>query len=273
MARMIVIANRLYRRSAPVANMIDRSNVIDIVTKGFSFDSIGETFTVAGTWYEDSANHFYWGGGLMADTTSIPASATTPAPPVTPATPVTSTPPVTSNPSTTSTTTVSSPTPTPASSSGAVALTPDETCFNFIKQGEGFKLQAYQDSAGVWTIGYGTIMYEDNTPVKKDDVITADRAEQLLENEIVKKSATITAALSDTAVNQNQYDALVSFAFNVGSGALLSSTLLKRVKANPADPAIRDAFLMWDKARVDGVLTEIPGLKKRREDEADLYFS
>jgi lysozyme len=244
--------------------MIDRSNVIDIVSKGFSFDSIGEQFTAAGTWYQDSSNHFYWGGGLLTDTsTQAPAPATIP-----PAATTTITP---SAPVTVSISATDDTTPAPVSTPGKLA--PDDTCFDFIKQHEGLRLQAYQDAAGIWTIGYGTIMYEDNTPVKKGDAITADRAEQLLQNEVVKKSTAVTAALADTTVNQNQYDALVSFAFNVGTGALLTSTLLSRVKKNPADPTIRDAFLMWDRARVDGVLVEVDGLKKRREEEADLYFS
>ncbi len=259
---MIVIANKLYRRSAPVSNMFDRSNVIDIVSKGFSFDNIGETFTVAGTWYQDSSQHFYWGGGLIADT-----SGTAPAPAAAPtSTAATSTPVPTS-------TSASPPASITVTSTVAGRLGPDDVCVNFIKQYEGLRLQAYTDSAGIWTIGYGTIMYEDGTPVRKGDAITADRAESLLRNEIIKKSTVVTTALTDTTINQKQYDALVSFTYNVGSGALLGSTLLKRVKANPADPAIRDAFLMWDKARVDGVLTEINGLKKRRQDEADLYFS
>jgi lysozyme len=271
MARMIVTAKRLYRRSAPVQNMMDKNNVIDIISKGFSFDSISESFTAAGTWYQDSSNHFYWGGGLVADTTStVPAPASVPA--AAPAA-IPVSPPVSTTATSTAPIPVSSPASTPATPSAAKKLMPDKTCFDFIKQREGFRSQAYQDSAGVWTIGYGTIMYEDNTPVKKGDVIALEKAEQLLQNQVLKKSTTVTVATSDTAVNQNQYDALVSFTYNVGSGALLTSTLLKRVKANPADPAIRDAFLMWDKARVDGVLTEIPGLKKRREDEADLYFS
>jgi lysozyme len=152
-------------------------------------------------------------------------------------------------------------------------MTPGSTCFDFIKSREGLKLTAYQDSAGIWTIGYGTIIYEDHTPVKKGDVITLQRAEQLIEGEIIAKSAKVNAALGNARVNQNQYDALVSFAYNVGTGALLSSTLLKLVKANPADPKIRDAFMVWNKAHVNGKLVAVKGLTNRRAAEADLYFS
>lgn len=152
-------------------------------------------------------------------------------------------------------------------------MVPDNKCFDFIKSREGLKLIAYQDSAGIWTIGYGTILYEDNTPVKKGDVITQQRADQLIEREISAKSAKVNAAIGTGAINQNQFDALVSFAYNVGTGALLSSTLLKRVRTNPADPTIRDAFMLWNKAHVNGKLVAVQGLTNRRKSEADLYFS
>jgi lysozyme len=73
-------------------------------------------------------------------------------------------------------------------------------------------------------------------------------------------------------VNQNQFDALVSFCYNLGIGAFNSSTLKKKVIANPADASIRDEFMKWNKARVKGVLTELKGLTNRRTAEADLYF-
>jgi len=152
-------------------------------------------------------------------------------------------------------------------------MAPDNDCFEFIKNREGLRLKAYRDSAGIWTIGYGSIIYDNQTPVKKGDVITQETADQLIESEISIKSAKVNAALGNVRVNQNQFNALVSFAFNVGVGALLSSTLLKRVRANPADPKIRSAFMMWNKAHVNGKLVAIKGLTKRRATEADLYFS
>lgn len=150
---------------------------------------------------------------------------------------------------------------------------PDNECFAIIEKWEGLKLEAYQDVAGVWTIGYGTIRYEDNSTIKKEDRITKERAKQLLEQEVITKSTKVNAAVSPTQINQHQFDALVSFAYNVGVGGLLTSTLLKLVKADPNDPGIRDAFMMWDKAHVDGQLVPVEGLRNRRKDEADLYFS
>ncbi|OJW84247.1 MAG: hypothetical protein BGO69_02710 [Bacteroidetes bacterium 46-16] len=152
-------------------------------------------------------------------------------------------------------------------------MTPDKVCFDFIKSREGLKLNAYRDSAGIWTIGYGIIHYEDGSPVKRGDVITQERADKLLEDEIIKKSLKVNAAIKSTKLSQNQFNALVSFAYNVGTGALLSSTLLKKVLANRNDPTIRASFLVWNKAHVDGKLKPIAGLTARRKAEADLYFS
>jgi putative chitinase len=65
MARMIVTVNRLNRRSGPVSNLADKSNIIDVVTKGFSFDSAGKIHNAAGDWFEDSSQRYYWGGALL----------------------------------------------------------------------------------------------------------------------------------------------------------------------------------------------------------------
>lgn len=144
-----------------------------------------------------------------------------------------------------------------------------------IKAHEGCRLQAYQDVAGIWTIGYGVICYPDGTPVKKGDVISSQKARDLLAWQVGLKTAGVKAALGNTIVTQNQYDALVSFAYNCGVRALQISTLLKKVKANPNDLSIRDEFMKWCKARNPKTkkLEVISGLKRRRIDEANLYFS
>ncbi|MEO5998630.1 MAG: lysozyme [Chitinophagaceae bacterium] len=151
-------------------------------------------------------------------------------------------------------------------------MTPDNACFDFVKSREGLRLTAYQDSAGIWTIGYGTIRYEDNTPVKKGDTITQAQADELIENDISVRSVKVLAAILPTVITQNQFNALVSFAYNAGLGALLNSTLLKQVKANPDDPHIRESFLVWNKAHQGGKLVPIKGLTIRRGAEADMYF-
>ncbi len=142
---------------------------------------------------------------------------------------------------------------------------------DLIKSFEGLRLNAYKDSAGIWTIGYGTIQYEDGTPVKKGDVINEDQAEHLLQFEIFKKTKKLNQFLP--VLNQNQFDACTSLAYNIGVNGFEGSTACKKIKSNPCDETIKQSWILWNKARVDGVLTEIKGLTKRRQKEVELYFS
>ena len=144
---------------------------------------------------------------------------------------------------------------------------------NMIKSDEGLRLTAYQDQAEVWTIGYGSVSYQNGAAVKKGDVITMQQAEDLLLWEVNMKTGSVASMVSGVALNQNQYDSLIDFAYNAGTGALQVSTLLKRIKANPQDPTITDAFMMWDKIHVDGQLVYNAGLAARRQREAQLYFT
>lgn len=143
-------------------------------------------------------------------------------------------------------------------------MTPSQKAIDMIKKWEGFRDEAYQCSAGRWTIGYGSTMYEDGVRVKKGDTISKIEAEDLLMWEVTRKSAMIRAYM-----NQNQFDALCSFSYNVGIGALLDSTLYKKIRLNPNDSTIKAEFLRWNK--VKGKV--IDGLTNRRKDEAQLYFS
>src|ERR1700710_1968983 len=74
MTHMIVTVNKLNRRSSPINNVGDKSNIVDTVNRGFSFDSTEQTNNAAGTWYKDSFNLYYWAGGLAADISAIPAT-------------------------------------------------------------------------------------------------------------------------------------------------------------------------------------------------------
>lgn len=151
---------------------------------------------------------------------------------------------------------------------------------DFIKRHEGLRLSAYLDSVGKPTIGYGNTYYTDGRAVRMGDKITRVQAEELLKM-ILKKFVYDVNSLLQTNVSQNQFDALVSFAYNVGSDidsdniaeGLGDSTLLKKVNGNPNDPSIRDEFMKWNKGRVKGILKVLPGLTKRRREEADLYFN
>ena len=146
-------------------------------------------------------------------------------------------------------------------------MKPSQNCINLIKRFEGCKLKAYKCPASIYTIGYGTIRYPDGKPVKEGEEISLYRAESLLTYGVNKFASQIKVN-----VNQNQFDSLVSFCYNLGIGAFNSSTLKKKVIANPGDASIRDEFMKWNKARVKGVLTELKGLTNRRKAEADLYF-
>jgi lysozyme len=147
--------------------------------------------------------------------------------------------------------------------------------YKLIKKFEGYKLEAYKDSAGIWTIGHGTIMYPDGKKVKENDTITPIYADACLRWEVDTKTKSVAAFVNNVVLSQNQFDALVSFAYNVGVGALQSSTLLKKVRQNPNDPSIRDEFMRWNKVTDPKTKKKIPihGLTNRRQQEADLYFS
>jgi lysozyme len=143
------------------------------------------------------------------------------------------------------------------------------SCIALVKSFEGFFSKPYLCPAKVPTIGYGTILYPNGKKVTlQDKPCTESEAIDWMRYELNQKAKEVDAMTTD-AVNQHQFDALVSFAYNCGSGALKGSTLLKRVNTNPADKTITDAFLMWVKA--DG--KTMKGLVRRRKAEADLYFS
>lgn len=146
-------------------------------------------------------------------------------------------------------------------------LKPSQNCINLIKRFEGCRLKAYKCPAAIWTIGYGTTRYPDGKAVKEGEEISLYRAESLLTFDVNKFASQIKLN-----VNQNQFDAIVSFCYNLGMGAFNSSTLKKKIIDNPEDVSIKDEFMKWNKARVKGVLTELKGLTIRRTAEADLYF-
>ena len=137
-----------------------------------------------------------------------------------------------------------------------------QTGINLIKQFESLRCEAYRCPAGIWTIGYGH-----TAGVRRGDRIDARKAEQLLAEDLRQFEEVVSRECPD--VNQNQFDALVSFVFNIGTGNFLKSTLLKCVKANPQNVDIRYEFSRWNKANG----TVLAGLIRRRKAEADLYFS
>lgn len=131
-----------------------------------------------------------------------------------------------------------------------------------IKRHEGLVLKAYRCPADKWTIGYGHTLN-----VKSTDVINKEQAECFLRQDV--KSAESDVNREKLNLTQNQFDALVSFVFNLGAGNFKRSTLLRKVKANPNDPTIRAEFERWIYA--GGKV--LNGLVKRRKEEAALYFT
>ena len=132
---------------------------------------------------------------------------------------------------------------------------------------EGCKLTAYQCPAKVWTIGWGNTFYPDKTPVKQGDVITQEQANALFETVMNNFALGVKKCLTKE-VNENQFSALVCFAYNVGIGSLQKSTLLKKININPNDQTIAGEFAKWTKAGGKVLL----GLVRRRKAESDLYF-
>ncbi|NEP15312.1 MAG: lysozyme [Leptolyngbya sp. SIO4C1] len=130
-----------------------------------------------------------------------------------------------------------------------------------IKSFEGLRLDAYQDAVGIWTIGYGT-----TRSVKAGMKITHEQAEEFLKDDLARFEKAIHEAVKHP-VNDNQFSALISFTYNVGAGALRSSTLLKKLNRGDVRGAA-DEFLRWNKAgkRV------LAGLTRRRQAERALFL-
>lgn len=140
---------------------------------------------------------------------------------------------------------------------------------NLIKLKEGFRSKPYFCPAKVPTIGYGATYYPNGERVSMNDTpITEEWADTILSDMLVTYEKAVDSYTRDD-INQNQFDALVSFAYNLGVGNLKSSTLLRKVNTNPSDPSIKDEFLKWNKA--GGKV--LSGLTQRRLEEAELYFS
>jgi lysozyme len=133
----------------------------------------------------------------------------------------------------------------------------------FIKRHEGIELNAYQCSAGRWTIGYGH-----TANVKQGDAITLAQAEAYLAADLAKYEAAVNAA-NIKGLSQPKFDALVSLAYNIGVVNFNGSTLLKKAKANAFDVTIRSEFMRWVHVRKQ----RNKGLYSRRAAEANMYFS
>ncbi|EAU0368156.1 TPA: lysozyme [Salmonella enterica subsp. enterica] len=131
----------------------------------------------------------------------------------------------------------------------------------FIRAREGVKLAAYQDGGGVWTIGYGH-----TRGVKQGQVIIHEQADEFLDSDLRQVESCISERVT-VALNQNQFDALVSFVFNVGRQAFSDSTLLKKLNEGNYRAAA-DQFTRW----VYDNDQFVQGLYNRRVAERDLFL-
>lgn len=134
-----------------------------------------------------------------------------------------------------------------------------------IKEFEGFRERAYLCPAGTLTIGYGTTVYEDGSKVRSGDRVTKGRAEELLRKDCQRFEADVKR-LVNVPLTDNQFSALVSFTYNVGSNALAKSTLLKVLNQGNYNQASNE-LLRWNKA--NGIV--LKGLVRRRENEKKLF--
>lgn len=150
-------------------------------------------------------------------------------------------------------------------------------CVDLIKHYEGFYPKPYICPAGVPTIGYGTTIYPEGKKVTiKDPVITEKEAVELLYNDLNKFEAAVNK-LVKLQINQPQFDALVSFAYNLGTGSLQDSTLLKIINKNVMSTAadwkkqITVEFCRWVWGKQNGKPIKLAGLIARRSTEAYLF--
>lgn len=131
---------------------------------------------------------------------------------------------------------------------------------------EGTKLKAYDDGVGVWTIGIGTTVYPNGTKVKKGDSCTLDQAKTYFAHDLKRFEASVNN-LVKVPLSQNQFDALVSLVYNIGSGNFASSTLLKKLNAKDYAGAA-EQFPQWNR----GGGKVMKGLVRRRDAERALFL-
>ena len=135
-----------------------------------------------------------------------------------------------------------------------------------IREFEGFMASAYLCPAKVWTIGIGTTVYPNGAKVKKGDKCTQDQALEYLQHDLKSFEKTVNDSVK-VPLSQNQFDALVSLTYNIGSAAFKNSTLLKKLNAKDYAGAA-DQFPRWNK----GGGKVLKGLVRRRDAERALFL-
>lgn len=140
---------------------------------------------------------------------------------------------------------------------------------NFIAKFEGFRSSPYRDTTGLPTIGYGTIHYQDGTPVKMTDPSISKEVGLLALTRHINEFVTPYLNTTFTTLSQAQFDALCSFCYNLGTGALDKSSLKHAIFNKASQAEITSDFKKWDMA--GGVV--LAGLETRRQQEANLFIT
>lgn len=139
----------------------------------------------------------------------------------------------------------------------------------FLMESEGFKDTAYQDSAGIWTIGFGSTRLN-NKPVSKGMKISKEEGFRQKESYVKELQKAIDNSVT-APLTQNQYDALISLGYNIGVNGLANSTLVSKI--NSGDQITEEDFLSFNKAKNKGTgkKEESEGLSKRRKREFEIF--
>lgn len=146
-------------------------------------------------------------------------------------------------------------------------LSTSQEGINFITKWEGLKLKKYKCSAGKWTIGVGHVMLpHENIP----DEITKDQAESLLRKDLIRFENAVKKYVT-VNLNQNQFDALVSFIFNTGEGGLRNTSVQAAVNSQRWQE-VPKYLQAWSKIRSNGRMVTNQGLLRRRISESELFL-
>jgi lysozyme len=157
--------------------------------------------------------------------------------------------------------------PAPVATVSAAVRHTSEKGLAIIKEFEGFKAKAYLCPAGIWTIGYGHTSAAGGLKVTKGLVITKAEAEALLDRDVIKYEIAVSKHVKVT-LTQDEFDALVSFCYNIGETNFANSSVVKYINSGRKH-LVGSGLAMW----VKGGGKRLPGLVRRRSMEADLFYS
>ncbi|MBE6304287.1 MAG: lysozyme [Bacteroidales bacterium] len=138
---------------------------------------------------------------------------------------------------------------------------------------EGLELNAYKCPSGVWTIGVGHTGEVDGVPIGRGMMITQAEAMALLREDVKRFERYVNRQPFAKVLTQGMFDALVSFIFNVGTGAFQTSTMRRKLCLDAPAEEVAKEFGKWVYGTVDGKKERLPGLMKRREKECEMFLS